>query len=155
MKRPPKMNIRPADMEAGLLLHQVLAQVAGLPEDSQWEMALELLPDAFLLEVVRASSRKPEDMMNLLGLLSGIAVEDLTGERADQDTLGVTLYGLIFSCLGELEKRHHQFSDNVVQMTYPFGYDPENPVLFIPKDADTFSLEAVFEYYRTQDPVQG
>lgn len=148
------MNVRPADMEAGLLLHQALAQVAGLPEDSRWETALELLPDAFLLEVVRASSRKPEDMMNLLGLLSGVAVEDLTGERADQDTLGVTLYGLIFSCLGELEKRHHQFSDNVVQMTYPFGYDPENPVLFIPKDPDTFSLEAVFEYYRAQDPIQ-
>ena len=155
MKRPSKSNVSPADMEAGLLLHQALNEVSELPEDSQWEMALELLPDDFLLNVVRASSRKPEDMMNLLGLLSGVAVEDLTGERADADTLGVTLYGVIFSCLGELEKRHHQFSDNVIQMPYPFGYDPENPVLFIPKDPDTFSLEAVFEYYRNPDTVQG
>ena len=118
-------------------------------------MALELMSDAFLLNVVRVSSRKPEDMMNLLGLLSGVAVEDLTGERADADTLGVTLYGVIFSCLGELEKRYHRFSDNVIQMPYPFGYDPESPVLFVPKDPDTFSLEAVFEYYRTQNPAQG
>lgn len=156
MKRPPKQttpNIPPADMEAGFELHNALMQTTGLPAEARWEMALELLPDSFLLLVVRASQRKPEDMMNLLGLLSGVAVETLTGERADADTLSVTLYGVIFSCLGELEKRHKHFSDNVVQMTAPFDYDPENPVLFIPKDPDTFSLEKVFEYYRANEPV--
>lgn len=138
----------------GFELHQALQQVADLPENSQWEMALELLPDTFLLTVVRASQRKPDEMLNLLGLLSGVATESLLGERADAETLSVTLYGVIFSCLGELEKRHKHFSDNVIQMTAPFDYDPQNPVLFIPKDPETFQLEKVFEYYRSTNPIK-
>lgn len=155
MKRLPKPNVSPADLEMGFELHQALQQVADLPEDSQWEMALELLPDAFLLTVVRASQRKPDDMLNLLGLLAGVAVEFLTGKRGDAETLSVTLYGVIFSCLGELEKRHKHFSDNVIQMTAPFDYDPQSPVLFIPKDPDNFHLEKVFAYYRATNPTEG
>jgi len=66
--------------------------------------------------------------------------------------LSVTLYGIIFSCLGELEKRYKHFSANVVQMIVPYEYDPEMPVLFIPKDPETFKLEDLFAYYRTNDP---
>ena len=152
MKRPPKPNVSPADLEAGFELNQALGQVSELPLDSQWEMALELMSDAFLLKVVRASQRKPEEMLNLLGLLSGVAVEALTGERGDADMLSVTLYGMIFSCLGELEKRYKHFSANVIQMTVPYDYDPEMPVLFIPKDPENFKLEDLFAYYRTNDP---
>ncbi len=154
MKRYPKITLADADILAAQQLREALIQVEELPQESQWELALELLPDSLLLDVVRSNQRKGDDMLNLLGVLSGVAVDALTGERADERILTATIYGVIFACLGELEKRYKVFSENVIMMELPFDYDPTNPVLFIPKDPETFSIDKVFEYYRSHDPAQ-
>ena len=154
MKRYPKITLAPADIAAAQQMRDALVQVAELPEDSQWELALELLPDSLLMDVVRSNQRQGDDMLNLLGVLAGVAVEALTGERADEQMLTASIYGVIFACLGELERRYKVFCDNVVQMEYPFAYDSENPVLFIPRNPEEFSIDKVFEYYRSHDPTQ-
>ncbi len=153
MRRYPKPNISAADLEAADQMRDALLQVQELPEDSQWEMALELLPDSVLLNVVRTNERKGEEALNLVGVLAAISVETLTGERANQETLTAAIYAVIFSALGELEKRYKVFSENVVMMEGPLDYDPLEPVLFIPKDPDTFSVDQVFQYYRAHEPA--
>ena len=153
MKRNPKPTLTPADLEAADQMRDALLQVRELPIDSQWEMALELLPESLLLDVVRMNKRREDDVLNLVGVLAAVSVEMLTGERADEKFLTAAIYGIIFSSVGELEKRYKVFSDNVVMMDYPFDYDPTDPVLFIPKDPETFSLDKVFQYYRDNDPA--
>ena len=153
MKRYPKLNLSPADIAGAEQLREALLQVAELPDASQWEMALELLPDSLLLDVVR-SNQRGDDMLNLVGTMAAVAVHTLTGERADEQTLAASIYGVIFACAGELEKRYKVFSENVVMMEYPYDYDPLEPVLFVPRDPENFSVEEVFEYYRSHDPAQ-
>lgn len=144
-------------------LQDALEQTEDLPFEGRWAMTLELLPDSWLLSVVRARNRKPMEMMSLYGPLSIVAVEEFFDEDfADIDIpvptgnsqaalATLAIYGIMLSCVAELERRHRHFTDDVVHMESPLTFDSENPVQFVPKDPETFTIDQLIEYYQEHD----
>ncbi|HZP80516.1 MAG TPA: hypothetical protein VFB21_02655 [Chthonomonadaceae bacterium] len=163
MKKPPKINIKPQDLAMAAQFKDALEQTEDLPFEGRWAMTLELLPDSWLLYVVRARKRKPDDLMNLYGTLSIVATEEFLGDdfedidipvpEGDAKTALATMafYGIAVSSVAELERRHKHFTDDVIHMRSPFTYDPETPVQFVPKDPETFKIDQLFEYYQEHD----
>lgn len=151
MSRKQKIKIKPSDLEAVQQFREALIAVEDLPAQDRWSMALGLLPDSFLYDAVRAKDRPGMEMMNLYGSLGVAALEEMLGmEPAEVDTqmLMLAVVGITESFFAELEKRNQRFCREVIHMSNPFLFDPQNPVQYIPKEQETFDLEAMIEYYR-------
>jgi hypothetical protein len=144
----------PEDTKALQELRSVLVNVSDLPQTSQWEMAMELLSDEFLSNFINARKRRrEEERMTMYGPLALTLVQYYLREQTNNaEYLMTALIGLTYSVYGELERRHKKFCSNVVFMDDPIFYDPENPVLFIPNDPETFDVEALFTYYNENTP---
>jgi hypothetical protein len=143
----PRFN--PRDLDAARQLSETLAEVADLPYQAQWAMAMELLPDSFLNYVVCARDRKRDTSLKLYTLLSMVVLEEWAGiEEAPEreKLLMIAMHGVLTSLYAELERRHRHFCDSVTHMTDPM--DPENPVQYHPRDPETFSHDALAKYYQ-------
>jgi hypothetical protein len=153
MSRRPKININPRfdplDLAAARQLSETLAEVADLPYQAQWAMAMELLPDSFLHYVVGVRDRQKDTSLKLYTLLSMVVLEEWAGieEVSEREKLlMIAMHGVLSSIYAELERRHKQFSDSVTHMTDPM--DLENPVQYHLRDPENFSHDALAKYYQ-------
>ena len=153
MKRD-KVTPQPEDRKALQELRNALVTVSELPQDSQWEVAMELLSDDFLRNFVNARRRRREnERMTMYGPLALIVVQYFLREQTNNaEYLMSGLIGLTYSVYGELERRHKRFCSAVIFMENPVFFDPDAPVLFIPNDLDTFDVEKLFADYNENTP---
>ncbi len=153
MKRD-KATPQPEDSKALMELRTALVNVSDLPQNSQWEVAMELLSDEFLSNFVNARKRKREnERMTMYGPLAFIVVQYYLREQTNNaEYLMSGLIGLTYSVYGELERRHKRFCSAVIFMENPVFFDPEMPVIFIPNDPETFDVEKLFADYNENTP---
>ncbi len=153
MKRD-KTTPQPEDTKALQYLRNALVNVSDLPQDSQWEVAMELLSDEFLRNFVNARKRRrEEDRMTMYGPLALTVVQYYLREQTNNaEYLMGGLIGLTYSVYGELERRHKRFCSDVIFMENPVFFDPDAPVLFVPNDPETFDVEKLFADYNENTP---
>ena len=148
-KKTKPLNIAPEDMDAALQLMEALEQVEDLPLEDQWPMALELLPDSVLLHTMQALNRKDEmEKMNLFGTLAVVLIREFLDLEPEPPLIMLAMGSIMVSFLGELEKRRKVFCMDVIHMASPFKFDQDEPVKFIPKDPESFNMDAVWDYYK-------
>ena len=152
--RRDKVTPQPEDSKALMELRNALVNVSDLPQDSQWEVAMELLSDEFLSNFVNARKRRREnERMTMYGPLALTVVQYYLREQTNNaEYLMSGLIGLTYSVYGELERRHKRFCSAVIFMENPVFFDPEMPVIFIPNDPENFDVEKLFADYNENTP---
>ncbi len=119
--------------------------------ESRWAITMELLPESFLVYVVRAKFRKSAEEATTFYTLLSLAVlrewwDDDEEIAVEANLVPVAMYGIMVSVYAELERRHKHFCDDVIHMTHPLN--PDEPPQYFPRDPETFSQTALSDYYQ-------
>lgn len=136
-----------AEKYAFVVLNDALDEVQNLPPLSQWGMVMELLPDDFFAIILVDQFREESDVEDFCLLLGLLVIKRYGRDIDDLVLIREAAQAISECCYGEMERRQRHYCKDVELMVYPFDYDEEYPIKYIPKEPETFRMDLLKMHY--------